>query len=195
MQVVVGADAISIAVGCSDSQAVGIEVHTAPAWCGYWAGTRRSTVVSGERVAVMTSRPTSATTACTLDSSAATTIEGERPSSIVTADGAINARDRGAIARASALDPHNSLIRFNMLMIKRDDTVLSEATALCRQSLERQPTSPEILTNLAVCLQFTGHYDEAVETLAASYGLALRETVSMPANNLSVVFERQRAGE
>ena len=36
---------------------------------------------------------------------------------------------------------------------------------------------------------------EAVETLAASHGLALRETVSMPANNLSVVFERQRAGE
>jgi tetratricopeptide (TPR) repeat protein len=72
---------------------------------------------------------------------------------------------QAAIARASALDPHNSLIRFNMLMIKRDDTVLSEATALCRQSLERQPTSPEILTNLAVCLQFTGHYDEAVETL------------------------------
>ena len=36
---------------------------------------------------------------------------------------------------------------------------------------------------------------EAVETLAASHGLALRETVSMPANNFSVVFERQRAGE
>jgi SAM-dependent methyltransferase len=30
---------------------------------------------------------------------------------------------------------------------------------------------------------------EAVETLGASHGLALRETVSMPANNLSLVFE------
>jgi hypothetical protein len=33
-----------------------------------------------------------------LDSSAATTIEAERPSSIVTADGAINARDQGVSA-------------------------------------------------------------------------------------------------
>jgi SAM-dependent methyltransferase len=32
---------------------------------------------------------------------------------------------------------------------------------------------------------------EAVVTLATSYGLALRETVPMPANNLSVVFERR----
>jgi hypothetical protein len=35
---------------------------------------------------------------------------------------------------------------------------------------------------------------EAVETLAASHGLALRETVSMPANNLSLVFERHCSG-
>ncbi len=32
---------------------------------------------------------------------------------------------------------------------------------------------------------------EAVETAAAAQGLALRETIEMPANNLSLVFERQ----
>jgi hypothetical protein len=35
---------------------------------------------------------------------------------------------------------------------------------------------------------------ETVVTLAASHGLDLRETVSMPANNLSVILERRQGG-
>jgi tetratricopeptide (TPR) repeat protein len=75
------------------------------------------------------------------------------------------------MARAGALDPENAQIRFNMLMMRRDDAVLEEATALCRRALEQNPASAEILVNLAVCMQISGRYDEAVECLERAIAL------------------------
>jgi Flp pilus assembly protein TadD len=71
------------------------------------------------------------------------------------------AQAEAAFARAADLLPDDHRIRFNQLMMRRDDESLPQAIECCRLSLEKHPTDAAILTNLAVGLQLTGQFDDA----------------------------------
>ena len=62
--------------------------------------------------------------------------------------------------RALKLAPGNPHVRFNQLMV-RPDGDLAEARDCCRRALEERPNDLDIMTNLAIVLQFSGRYDEA----------------------------------
>jgi Flp pilus assembly protein TadD len=67
-----------------------------------------------------------------------------------------------AFARAADLIPEDPRIRFNQLMMRRDDASLPEAIDCCRRSLEQRGDSADVLTNLGVGLQLSGRYDESL---------------------------------
>jgi len=66
-----------------------------------------------------------------------------------------------AFGRALELKPGNPHIRFNQLMVRADGD-LDEAIDCCRRALAERPDDPDVLTNLAIVLQFAGRYDEAM---------------------------------
>lgn len=66
-----------------------------------------------------------------------------------------------AFGRALELKPGNPHIRFNQLMV-RPNGDLDEATDCCRRALAERPDDPDVLTNLAIVLQFSGRYEEAM---------------------------------
>src|SRR5262249_54769069 len=70
---------------------------------------------------------------------------------------------RAAFARARALMPDDPAVRFNELTIRPNDSGLAEAIDCCREALEKNPDSANVLTNLSVSLQFAGCFDEAVD--------------------------------
>jgi Flp pilus assembly protein TadD len=70
-------------------------------------------------------------------------------------------RDADAsFARALELEPGNPHVRFNQLMMQPDGDP-AEARECCLRALEERPDDPDIMTNLAIVLQFSGRYDEA----------------------------------
>jgi tetratricopeptide (TPR) repeat protein len=66
-----------------------------------------------------------------------------------------------AFGRALELKPGNPHIRFNQLLV-RPNGDLAEAIECCHRALAERPGDPDILTNLAIVLQFSGRYDEAM---------------------------------
>ncbi|HEY1542444.1 MAG TPA: tetratricopeptide repeat-containing glycosyltransferase family protein [Xanthobacteraceae bacterium] len=70
-------------------------------------------------------------------------------------------RDADAsFARALEIVPDNPHVRFNQLMVQPDGD-LAEARDCCLRALAERPDNPDIMTNLAIVLQFAGRYDEA----------------------------------
>jgi len=67
-----------------------------------------------------------------------------------------------AFTRALGISPGNPEIRFNQLMMRQNESGLTEAIECCRRSLDVRPDSPDVLTNLGVVLQFAGHLEEAM---------------------------------
>ena len=65
-----------------------------------------------------------------------------------------------SFARALELEPGNPHVRFNQLMV-RPDGDLAEARDCCLRALEERSNDLDIMTNLAILLQFSGRYDEA----------------------------------
>jgi Flp pilus assembly protein TadD len=66
-----------------------------------------------------------------------------------------------AFQRALELTPGNPYVRFNQLMVQPDGD-LAEAADCCRRALNERPGNPEIMANLAVILQFSGRYENAL---------------------------------
>ena len=66
-----------------------------------------------------------------------------------------------AFARAADLLPNDPRVRFNQLMMRRDDASLPQAIECCLQSLRDRPDDAHLITNLAVGLQLMGQYEEA----------------------------------
>ncbi len=76
--------------------------------------------------------------------------------------GKLGRRDEAdaAFARALELLPGNPHVRFNQVMTRPDGDP-AEARDCCLRALEDRPDDPDIITNLATALQFSGKYDEA----------------------------------
>jgi tetratricopeptide (TPR) repeat protein len=86
-----------------------------------------------------------------------------------------------SFARALELKPGNPHVRFNQLMM-RPDGAAAEARECCLRALEERPDDPDIMTNLAIVLQFSGRYDEA----KAQY----ERVLSIAPDHLSAQFNR-----
>jgi Flp pilus assembly protein TadD len=86
-----------------------------------------------------------------------------------------------SFARALELEPGNPHVRFNQLMMRPDGDPV-EARECCLRALEERPDDPDIMTNLAIVLQFCGRYDEA----KAQY----ERVLSIAPDHLSAQFNR-----
>jgi len=76
-----------------------------------------------------------------------------------------------AFGRALELRPGNPHIRFNQLMVRPNGDLL-EAIDCCRRALAERPNDPDVLVNLAIVLQFSGRYDEALAEYQRAIAIA-----------------------
>ncbi len=68
---------------------------------------------------------------------------------------------RARFARALELAPADPRTRFNHAIIEDNAASRREAIDTCRQCLEQDPHSASLLSNLAICHQMVGEFDEA----------------------------------